>query len=265
MLNDGVARNFSKRSPRGQGRRHPCGEDRPVARSRRPQALRGTTVEADFTIKSIYETKLPELTDELLEGFGVKTPEQFEEVINRLLELRLQYTQRQWAKEQILAQINEAATWDLPNDLLRRQAGRTLRNKIQEMRSSGMPDEQIVARRKLLEQDSLRSTALALKEQFVLHKIAEEEKLEVSDDDISAEVERIAAQSNESVRKVRARLEKEDLIDAIGQDLIERKALAVILDSAEYEDVPLPGDNQDSENAVSDESIAGDQVAGPRP
>ena len=87
----------------------------------------------------------------------------------------------------------------------------------------------------------LKSTAAALKEHFVLQKIAEVEKIEIEDDDIDAEIERIADQTGESSRKVRARLEKEDLIEALAADLLERKALDLILRSATYEDYELEG------------------------
>ena len=111
--------------------------------------------------------------------------------------------------------------------------------RAMEMRADGIPEEEIQQRQRLMQQDVLSSTALALKEHFVLQKIAEVEKIDVNDDDINAEIERIAAQNDESPRRVRARLEKEDLLDALAAEMIERKALDLILDSAEYEDVPL--------------------------
>jgi trigger factor len=85
----------------------------------------------------------------------------------------------------------------------------------------------------------LKSTALALKEHFVLQKIAEVEKLDIDEQDIDDEIERIAMQNEESPRRVRARLEKDDLMEALATEIIERKALDLILESAEYQDVPL--------------------------
>ena len=91
----------------------------------------------------------------------------------------------------------------------------------------------------MLEQDILRTTELSLKEHFVLQKIAETEKIDVDEEDIDDEIERIAEQNDESPRRVRARLEKEDSIESLAAELVERKALDLILDTAEYEDVPL--------------------------
>ena len=155
--------------------------------------------------------------------FGVRSPEQLRERIHVILGRRLEYTQRQVAREQVIAQIAAASTWDLPTDLLQRQARKALARKIMDMRATGIPEEEIVARQRLLQQDTLRSTALALKEHFVMQKIAEEEKLDVDDDDLNDEIDRIAVQNEEPPRRVRARLEKEDLLDALAAEILERK------------------------------------------
>jgi trigger factor len=208
--------------------------------------LRGQTVEATLEIKEVKAMKLPELTHEFLHNFGVHTPEQLNEKVRGLLESRLEYQQRQSARDQVLGQIAASATWELPNDLLVRQARKSMARKVMEMREAGMSDEEIQGRQRLLQQDILRNTALALKEHFVLQKIAEVEKIDISDDEIDNEIETLADQSNQSPRRVRAQLEKDDLLDTLAAQIIERKTLDLILESAEYEDVPL-----DQESAVA--------------
>jgi trigger factor len=143
------------------------------------------------------------------------------------------------ARGEVLKQLAGTTNWDLPQDLLKRQVRKTLARRVMEMRSAGMTDEQIVGRQRVLEQDAIRSTAAALKEHFVLQKVAEVEKLEIEDSDLEAEIDRIADQSGESPRKVRARFEKDDLMEALATDLLERKALDLILESATFEDYEL--------------------------
>jgi len=130
--------------------------------------------------------------------------------------------------------------------LLVRQARKSMARKVMEMREAGMSEEEIQGRQRILQQDILRNTALALKEHFVLQKIAEVEKIDVSDDEIDNEIETLADQSEQSPRRVRAQLEKDDLLDTLAAQIIERKTLDLILESAEYEDVPL-----DQESAVA--------------
>jgi trigger factor len=203
------------------------------------KALQRRTLQATLAIHDVKSMRLPELTPEFLERFGVRSEEQLRERIRVVMERRLEYLQRQSAREQVLSQIASASSWELPQELLARQARKALARKVMEMRSSGMSEEEIRGRQRLLQQDVLRSTELALKEHFVLQKIAEVEKIDVDEDDINDEIERIAYQNDESPRRVRARFEKEDVLDALAAEIIERKALDLVLESAEYEDVPL--------------------------
>lgn len=214
------------------------------------ETVRGKTVKATFDVKEVKSLRLPELTHEFLHEFGVHSPEQLRERIRVLLDRRHEYTQRQSARQQVLATFEAASSWDLPRDLLIRQARRALGRRIMEMQSAGMSDEEIRVRQRMLEQDVVRTTASSLKEHFVLQKIAEVEKIDVNEDDINDEIERMAIQNDESPRRVRARLEKEDLMEALAAELIERKALDLILDSAEYENVSAAS-QQSEEVAVS--------------
>src|SRR5205823_13737280 len=129
--------------------------------------LHGKTVQGVLEIKDVKSVRLPELTHELLHEFGVHTPEQLRERIMVLLKRRLEYMQRQSARQQVIQHIAAAANWELPNALVARQARSALGRRIMEMRASGMSDEEIQGRMRLLQQDVLRSTALALKEHFV--------------------------------------------------------------------------------------------------
>jgi trigger factor len=255
-LSDGVAENFGKQIAGAK-----AGDTRPVditlSQDLPNEALRGKKVQADFAVKDVKTVRPPELTADVLVDFGVRTPEQFNELVRTRLERYLEYVQRQAARQQVLQKLAGDAKWDLPRDLLTRQARKTMARKVMEMRSAGMTDEQILGRRRLLEQDAVKSTAAALKEHFVLQKISETEKLEIEDADVDAEIDRIADQTGESPRKVRARMEKEDLIEALATELLERKALDLVLSTAEYEDYELsPAEKDEGEVATVDAQAA---------
>jgi len=248
-LEDGVAEDFGKKIAGAKP-----GEDRTVdiklSADLPNEALRGKTVQAKFTVNDIKALRLPEYTLELLEHFGVRSEEQFKELVSSRLERYMDYTQRLEARKQVLQQLAGTANWDLPRDLLVRQSRKTLQRRVMEMRQSGMSDEQILGRQRVLEQDAVASTAAALKEHFVLQKIAEIEKLEIEDEDIDAEIDSIADRTNESPRKVRARLQKDDLLESLATELLERKALDLVLQSATYDDFAFNPMNLD-EDAIS--------------
>lgn len=223
-------------------------------------ALRGQTIQAALTIKEVKAVEPPEMTHEFLHEFGVHTHEQLRERIRLSLQWRLEYDQRVAAREQVLGQITAASQWELPRELLARQARKALARQVMEMRNSGMSEDEIKARERLLQQDAIQSTAKSLKEIFVLQKIAEVEKLDAEEADIDAEIERMADRASESPRKLRARLEREDMLDTLAAEIIERKALDLILDSAEYEDVNVGPSREGSMATVEEQAVPGQMV-----
>ncbi len=263
-LADGVAEDFGKKLAGAK-----VGDTRTVdivlSKEIANPALAGATVQATFKINDVKTIKLPELNAETVSEFGVKGVEQFNELIRVRLERQMEYVQRQVARTEVFKQLAGEQKWNLPEDLLKRQARKTLARRVMEMRSSGMTDEQIAGRQRMLEIDAIRSTAEALKEHFVLQKIAEVEKLEIEDADIENEIAEIAERSGETYRKVRARMEKEDLIEALATELLERKALDLVLKDATYEEYEYnpAADDTDEVATISSEVVPEEQAAAP--
>src|SRR5262249_22790277 len=207
------------------------------------------TVKAHIHVKDIKTVRLPELTEDFCKKqLGINSPDLLDEVIRANLERNLEHAQRRSARVQIMQQLTARANWELPKDLLMRHYRRVRSRRIMEMKGDGLSEEQIAKQIRLMEQDLLNSTSVAMKEYFVLQKIAEVEKFDVTEEDINDEIDRIAEESGESPRRVRARLEKEDMIEALMADMLERKALDLILDSAEWVEEPI--DQQQQEEAA---------------
>jgi trigger factor len=220
--------------------------------------LRGATVQAAFHVKQVQELKLPELTHEFLHNFDVHNVDQFHEKVKGLLQRQMEYEQRQAARQQVLQHFGGAANLELPRDLLVRQAQKTLKRHMLELQQNGFTEDQIRGRMNQLQQNALATTERSLKEHFVLQRVAEVEKLEVKQEDISFEIESIADQTGESPRRVRARMEKDDLMDSLVGQILEAKALNLVLDSAEYEEVKMAPEGPAVE-AVEGQAVPGDQ------
>ena len=222
------------------------------------EALRGKTVTASFEVLEVKKLQLPELTPELLEEIGGYTSEaQMRETLKGELERQLKYHQSQRTRQQVTALLTAAADWDLPPDMLRRQAARELERSVLELRRSGFADDAIQQHENELRQNSLVNTARSLKEHFILERIAEDEKIEDVPADYDAEVALIAAQSGESSRRVRAHLEKRGLMDVLRNQIIERKVIELVLSHAKFKEVPFQMDKTDVE--ALDEAAGGDE------
>ena len=138
-----------------------------------------------------------------------------------------------------------AANWSLPEELFERQSYRELERAVMELQRSGFSDEEIRAHENVLRQNSRVSTARALKEHFILERIAEEQEIEADEADYEAEIAMIARQANESPRRVRARLEKRGSMDVLRNQIVERKVIDLILENAVFREVPYEEDESD--------------------
>jgi trigger factor len=199
--------------------------------------LRGEEVACVFNILEVKRLELPELDENFLERLGdFENEGALREAVLRDLERQLTYHQERQIRRQITKMLTESANWDLPPDLLRRQARRELERAVMELQAAGFGEEQIRAYENELRQNSMASTARALKEHFILERIAEDQKIEAAPEDYDREIELIAAQQGDSPRRVRARFEKRGLMDSLHNQIIERKAMALIREHAKIKE-----------------------------
>lgn len=212
------------------------------------EELRGKTISLEFEVLGVKKLKLPELTEEFLQEIGnFGTEKELRDAIRKNLERQLEYQQQRIARSQISALLTKSADWELPQGLLQRQSARELERAVMELRRSGFSEAEIRARENQLRQNSTTSTANALKEHFILERIAEEEKLDVEEGDYDKEIFLIAAQSGESPRRVRAQLEKRGLMDVLRNQIIERKVLELVQSEAKFNDEPYKPQKTDTE------------------
>ncbi len=223
------------------------------------EELRGQKVEATFEVLEVKKLEMPKITPELLDELGGFEDEaDLRDAIRDQFARQLEYEQHRLAREQITAALTVAADWELPPAMLRRQSHRELQRAVLELQRSGFSDEEIHARENILRQNISANTARALKEHFILERIAEDEDIQVVEDDFEAEIALIAAQSGESPRRVRARLDKSGSMDVLQNQIVERKVIELILQNASFKETPYQL-NRTDEEAIDYAAGGGDQ------
>ena len=200
-------------------------------------AMRGETLGVTFSVTAVKKTHLPELDAEFLDRLGVEDEDALKDALRGTLERQSEFGQRQNTRGQVLERITESADWDLPEELVTKQTENALRREILEMQQAGFTPQEIQARENEIRQHAISTTRQAIKEHFVLDRIAEEEELEVDGSDLDTEIQLMAMQSGENPRRLRARLIKSGMIENLEAQVRERKSIEVILEHAEFNDV----------------------------
>jgi len=211
--------------------------------------MRGETVAATFEVTEVQQSRCPVVDREFCERVNAQDEVDFESQLRSSMTRQLEYRQRQETRSQVLEKILASADWDLPESLVRQQTDNALRREMLEMAQAGFTREQIMARENKIRQDALATTTQALKEHFVLDKIATVENIECDENDIEREMLTMSFQSGEPVRRIRARLAKSGMIENLQAQLRERKAVDFILEHAAIVDVPRQ--NQTKQNQMS--------------
>jgi trigger factor len=198
--------------------------------------MRGEKVEAEFTVTEVQEQVLPAIDKEFLERLDCESEEALDVRLREALERQIEYQQRQTTRQQVLEKITESGDWDLPESLVKQQTDNALRREMLEMSQAGFPREHIMARENEIRQNAIESTRQALKEHFVLDRIATAENIECEQSDIEHELTMMAFQSGESLRRVRARMIKSGMLDNLEAQLRERKAVDLVIEKVSFTD-----------------------------
>jgi trigger factor len=223
-------------------------------------ALRGQTIRVTIRVQDLKRLRLPELNAEFLESIGFESVDELREALRDVLERRVRFQQRQALRHQLLDSLIAQVPFDLPHDLVARQERKTLRRQVEEMRQHGLSESQIRAREAEVRANAHEQTLKSLKEYFLLSRVAQAEGIEIAEDDIDMEIDAIAARTDESPRRIRARIEKEELAEGLAQQILERKTLDAMLEAVTIEDVPM--DEEEHVETVDRAAVAAPEELG---
>lgn len=221
--------------------------------------MRGKEVLAQFYIIEAKRIQVDEIGPATLDQLGFDDTDELRAFVRAELERQFEYHQQQALRKQIVDQLTKDANWELPESLVRRQTNRELQRMVLELQRSGFNQQQINSYLNAARLNARESTIHALREHFVLEKIAEDLKVEPSAEDYDKEIQLIAEQNDTSPRRIRARLEKSGQMDAIRNQIIERQVIERIVEAGNVKDQEdMSFLKSDPESSDINFSIAGD-------
>jgi trigger factor len=196
------------------------------------EVFRGMEVDAEIKVVEIRRVNVEGLGSSVLETLGFDSAEELRAFVREELQRQCEYHQNQLIREQVTAKLTEGAAWELPPAMVRRQADRELHRRVLELRRSGFTDDQIRSVINNVRRNIESTTQDALRQHFVLEKIAEDLSIEPTEAEYDAEVELIALQSDLTPRQIRNKLERNGQMDALRNQILERRVIEQIVAEA---------------------------------
>lgn len=214
--------------------------------------LAGKTVQAQFKVHAVLRVRPVDNLDEVAREVGYESAEALKKGFEEEIQARLEQETYEDLRRQVLDQLIHVVPTDLPEDLVKRQTEREVRRRAVELARAGYSSQEIQQQLNFIAREARSVVVRLLREHFLLERLAEEEKIEATPEDIDAEIERIARRTMRSPRRVRAEYEQENAWDVLRNAIIERKMIERIIEAAELteEVVPLSAPEESTETAV---------------
>ena len=192
--------------------------------------LAGKTVAYDVTVKAIKRKTLPERDAEFAKQLGnYESFEEFETKLREMASGRKKDALESRAKDELLEQLISRYQFPVPEAFVQQQIEARLDRGLRALAQQGMQPEEM---RKLdfgRLREAQRDQAInEVKASMILDKLAEAEKVEVSEDEIDRELLMLSIQSREPLEALRERLSKDGGLDRIREQMRRERTGSVL-------------------------------------
>ncbi len=196
------------------------------------QELQGRKVNVEIEVKEVKYLKPTEVNEQFLQRYGVQTAEELREKIRDSLQARLESQSRSDMSEQIYQYLLDNAKFDLPLDIVSRQAGNVLQRQYINLLSRGLSRQQVDEQMEQLRAGSEEQAKQQLKTFFIMDKVAEKLEIDVSEEEINGHIAQVAIQRGQRPEKLKEQMERDGSLSQFRLEVRQNKCISKLLESA---------------------------------
>lgn len=203
------------------------------------EELAGAPVVFKVKVHEVKEKQLPTVDDEFAKDVSeFETLADLKKDLGDKLKTRREDAAQHAFENALIEQVVENMEVEIPEAMVDAEAEKLVNNYAQRVTSQGIPFDQYLAMMGMtMEQMKEQAKESALKQvqsDLALGAIVDAEKIEVTDEEVEAEIKRLAEQYNMTEEQLKKVLIVEDL----KRDLCRQKAAHVVFDSAKTGKAP---------------------------
>jgi trigger factor len=195
--------------------------------------MANTDVEYTVTVKDIRRKVLPELDDEFAKDLGpFDSLAALRDRVREDLQQESQEHARQHLRTDVLKQLSDRVTFDLPPSLIEREMDRRLEEFASRLMQQNVDPRQAGIDWGQFRESQRDPARASVASALALDEIARREGLTVSAEDVDKEIERFAVRAGRTAAALRAQLEKEGSLARLAAGLRREKAVDLVLSRA---------------------------------
>jgi trigger factor len=188
--------------------------------------LAGKKADYAVTVREVKEKVLPPIDDALAAKIVTgKTLVDLRQLLERDIEHAKEHDVERAKESQIMKYLHERIQFELPPALLQNETRRALAELVQRNREHGVTDEMLKEKERELIDGAAGVAAHRLRTNFILHRIAERENIQVAKEDVDLRIRQEAARYDISPEKMRKELQQKDVLDDVAEQILLGKTL----------------------------------------
>jgi len=199
--------------------------------------IRGAKLTITFRIIEA-ERPVRATIEKLLEIFDVESEEILREQMRMALQHQCDQEQSTAMREQVYKHLLDSVEMDLPEKLSAGQAARALEGHRLELLERGLAPDEVERQLAEMRGDSEAQARDRLKLFFVLRRLGEHFKVDVSEQEVNGRIATIAAQHGQRPDQLRAELARTGKINEVARMVFEQKAADRVIAKARIEEIP---------------------------
>ncbi len=207
------------------------------------EALQGEQATIELEILKVERPDLPPADDQLAKRVGLSTLDALKDRLRQNIEADRQQEARQDLERQVIDQMIEKTSFDLPEEFLQRQIEVNLARRQLRLARSGATREFMEEQAEELKEESASEAERDLRWSIISDVIAEKEEVEVHESEVQAHIEALARAYQTTPVKMLKRIQDMDGLPSLAAELRDVKVVRLILDAAEIE-----GDTQEAKS-----------------
>lgn len=197
------------------------------------EKLAGKTVRFRITLKTIRYKELPELNDDFAKDLGdFQSIGEVREEIRKGMHREREYVAQTEAKNKLVDQTVSLHDFPVPEVYVEQQIETIVQNQLRNLQQQGIDASKIKLDWNALKQSQRDRAIHDVKASMLLGKLSSTENIGVTQDEMDAEVQRIARQRREPVAAVRMNIEKDGTLNQIINRIITEKTLNWLFENA---------------------------------
>ncbi|MCD8118731.1 MAG: trigger factor [Lachnospiraceae bacterium] len=204
-----------------------------------PAELAGQPAVFEVKIKNIRMEELPELDDDFAEDVSdFDTLEEYREDIFKKLKEERGTEAKNAMESEAIEKIVAATQMDIPDEMIRNMQQQMKDDYSDSLQRQGLRFEQYLSYMQIEEKDFLEQlkpqATKRVQARLVLEQIAKEEEIEVTEEEIEAEIQKIADAYHMDIDTVREQTQA--VVDDIRRDIEVQKAYDIIMEHVVYKE-----------------------------